>query len=318
VTEPAATRHEPPPAALAWALAAVGPGTTVDHVAAPPQQRPTGPWLLHLRTATGGTSRAVLHVADPADADGPRRFRTVAAALRLAEQHALAAPRLLGHADDEVLALLQSALDGDSRIPRNPPLDRARNFGRALAAIHAIALEPTDDLPRRRRSLETVDFDALPPPADPTDADRVDRIRRATDEHPLPPIDQLVHGDLWQGNALWTGPQRTEHLGTIDWDQAGVGHPAIDLGTTRFDAAVFHGPDHADALLLGWRDARGTDDLDDPTVAVGDLLAVRCSPPDLDQWLPNFHAQGRTDLTLDEVTRRRDAFVEAALRNLDK
>jgi hypothetical protein len=58
--------------------------------------------VLHLETAAGGAAvAAVLHVADPGDADARRRFRTVAAALRVAEHHGLAAPRLLGHADGD-------------------------------------------------------------------------------------------------------------------------------------------------------------------------------------------------------------------------
>jgi aminoglycoside phosphotransferase (APT) family kinase protein len=36
----------------------------------------------------------------------------------------------------------------------------------------------------------------------------------------------LVHGDLWQGNTLWTGERC---MGMVDWDAAGVGHPGIDL-----------------------------------------------------------------------------------------
>jgi aminoglycoside phosphotransferase (APT) family kinase protein len=32
----------------------------------------------------------------------------------------------------------------------------------------------------------------------------------------------LVHGDLWQGNTLWTGGT---FVGMVSWDAAGMGRP---------------------------------------------------------------------------------------------
>ena len=128
----------------------------------------------------------------------------------------------------------------------------------------------------------------------------------------LPPPDGpvgFVHGDLWQGNTLWDDG---EHVGTLDWDYAGVGHPIVDIGSLRWDLAVLGGGGH-DELVTGWEEASGAT-LAVETVARADLVAVLASPPDLALWLPNFHAQGRPDLTLDLVTARRDTFVRARPR----
>jgi len=58
----------------------------------------------------------------------------------------------------------------------------------------------------------------------------------------------FVHGDLWQGNTLWN---IYSFVGMIDWDAAGPGHPGIDLGTLRCDAAIVFGlPAAAEILAI--------------------------------------------------------------------
>jgi aminoglycoside phosphotransferase (APT) family kinase protein len=72
---------------------------------------------------------------------------------------------------------------------------------------------------------------------------------------PMPQAETVfVHGDLWQGNTLWTG-QRC--VGMVDWDAAGMGHPGIDLGTPRLDAAIMFGLPAAAEILEGWQRATG-------------------------------------------------------------
>jgi aminoglycoside phosphotransferase (APT) family kinase protein len=171
-----------------------------------------------------------------------------------------------------------------------------------------VTLEPSDDLPERERSLAGADFATAPP--GPT-ADRYAAAQEALDGLVPPGIpSSFVHGDLWQGNTLWQG---TELTGTIDWDFAGVGHPGVDLGSVRCDAALMHGQAAADEVLAGWESAWGAQVQD---AAHWDLVAALSSPPDLNDWLPNFHAQGRGDLTLATVTERRDRFMDLALDQL--
>jgi aminoglycoside phosphotransferase (APT) family kinase protein len=117
----------------------------------------------------------------------------------------------------------------------------------------------------------------------------------------------FVHGDLWQGNTLWEG---SEHCGTLDWDFAGVGPAGVDLGSLRCDLAVMYGEEAADEVMVGWEESHTTRALD---VAWWDLVACMSTPPDMAMWLPNFHHQGRVDLDIATVTKRRDAFLAAAL-----
>ena len=122
----------------------------------------------------------------------------------------------------------------------------------------------------------------------------------------------FVHGDLWQGNSMWSGE---EFVGVVDWDQAGAGHPGVDLGWLRFDAAILYGADAPAKILDGWRDASGREP---DAVAYWDGVAALCSPADMADWLAVFHRQGRTDLNVATLNRRRDAFLRQALEKLDR
>jgi aminoglycoside phosphotransferase (APT) family kinase protein len=118
-----------------------------------------------------------------------------------------------------------TALAGSSAIPATASRTRLRALGAAAATLHAVATGPRPGLPLRVRPLADVDFAAM---------------RRATGSSPLleaaaervnqMPMAEgrtgLVHGDLWQGNTLWTGETC---VGMVDWDAAGVATPASIL-----------------------------------------------------------------------------------------
>src|ERR671934_145133 len=82
-------------------------------------------------------------------------------------------------------------------------------------------------------------------PAQPLLEAAAERVARP----PSPQADVFVHGDLWQGNALWTGSTLG---GLVDWDGAGAGPPGVDLGSLRCDAAICFGIDAAGDVQRGW------------------------------------------------------------------
>jgi aminoglycoside phosphotransferase (APT) family kinase protein len=120
----------------------------------------------------------------------------------------------------------------------------------------------------------------------------------------------LVHGDLWQGNALWQG---TTITGLIDWDCAGVGDPGVDLGSLRCDAAFCYGAQAPAHVLRGWQEEAGRPA---DRVAYWDLVAALSSPPDMG-WFPlSMALQGRPDLDHSAMLARRDEFLRQALEVL--
>jgi aminoglycoside phosphotransferase (APT) family kinase protein len=121
----------------------------------------------------------------------------------------------------------------------------------------------------------------------------------------------FVHGDLWQGNTLWVGES---FAGMVDWDSAGAGHPGVDLGSLRLDAAIHFGPAAADGILGGWREAMGREP---DGVAYWDAVAALNTPADLSAFVSASRENGRPDLDAATANARRDAFLRAALDRLE-
>jgi aminoglycoside phosphotransferase (APT) family kinase protein len=292
------------PVLLRWAVRAAAPGGEVTEVRG---LRDGGsPWLVRL-DRDGVRRGVVLRVGGQEDVPA---LRTEVAALQLAADHGIPAPRLLGAelTADRPLVLVEQVA-GSSAIPPDRSPARLRTLGRVAAALHAVALAPGTALPRRDRPIATVDFAALrrQGPAPPLLLEAEERVATP----PAGEREVFVHGDLWQGNALWTGDTLA---GLVDWDCAGAGPPGVDLGSLRCDAAVCFGPEAADDVLHGWEEATGRPAANVPH---WDVVAALSTPPDMG-WFPAAIAgQGRPDLTRDLLVQRRDRFLRAALDRLD-
>src|SRR6266508_1423147 len=212
---------------LRWGAAQVG--TSARIVAVKGMRAGAGPWRLGIDHG-GETVEAVLRIGDP-DIGSRRRLATEAAALALAEEHRLAAPRLLAvDLDGDTTgrpALLMTVLAGSSTIPTIASVVRVRPLG------------DVDFAAQRRVSGSSPLLDAA---------------EQRLHVLPMPQrMSVFVHGDLWQGNTLWAGEAC---VGMVDWDAAGVGHPGIDLGSLRCDAAIMFGLPAAAEILDGWRQER--------------------------------------------------------------
>jgi aminoglycoside phosphotransferase (APT) family kinase protein len=296
---------------LSWVADQVGTGARVAAVKG--LRAGAGPWRLGIDHG-GETVEAVLRIGDP-DAGSRQRLATEAAALALAEEHQLAAPRLLAvDLDGDTAgrpALLMTVLAGSSTIPTIASVARLRASGAAAAALHAVATTPRPGLPLRVQPLADVDFAAQRRASGSSPL--LDVAEQRLQHTPTPQgMSVFVHGDLWQGNTLWAGEAC---MGMVDWDAAGVGHPGIDLGSLRCDAAIMFGLPAAAEILDGWRQASGQAA---DTVAYWDLVAVLTTPTDMATWLPVAHDHGRADLDTPTLNRRRDAFLRAALDRLDR
>jgi aminoglycoside phosphotransferase (APT) family kinase protein len=306
---------------LSWAACAVNPSARVVSITG--MRAGGNPWLLRLANA-GNTCEVVLKTGDvTADLDRLQLITTVAA-LELAADNALPVPRLIAADLDGsaagTVAVLMTVLPGSSKIPRVASAARLRALGAAAGALQRVALAPGPGLELRTRSLYDMDFADWRRSAGTSQL--LDRAEQRIASLPVPDGELVfVHGDLWQGNTIWNGDSCS---GMIDWDAAGAGPPGIDLGTLRLDAALFFGSSAlastglpaAGEVLAGWQHAVGR-----PAehVAYWDVAAALCTVGDMAYCLPGdvVGELGRPDLDAALLTARRDAFLAAALEELD-
>jgi len=296
---------------LRWAVDVAAPGAAVTEVRG---LRDGGtPWLLRFADDGG----IVVRVGTP---DERPMFETEVAALRLLAEHGLPGPRLLGvRLDVPGLgpagvagggpALVIELLPGSSAIPPDAPVARLRRLGAVAAATHAVRPAPDPALPRRDRPIAPVDFGVLRHQQPPRPL--LVAAEQAVARRPVPGEPGFVHGDLWQGNALWLGDSLS---GLIDWDCAGVGPAGVDLGSLRCDAAICFGLPAADEVRRGWEDAAGRPAED---VAYWDVVAALSTPPDMGWFVGAIAGQGRPDLAREVLVERRDRFLADALSRLD-
>jgi len=186
-----------------------------------------GPW----RVTVEGRGDVVLRAVTPRVDAG--MIATGVAALEVAEEYGVPAPRLLG-VDLEVPASIETVV-GSTAWPVNPDLERVYA---ALRRVH-VPLEPRPGLPVRTRPIAVDDFardrreGAMPTTRLLRHADDV---VRGTEPPAGPTV--FLHGDVWPGNVAWASPSECV---LIDWKTAGVGDPGVDFGELRKQMAITYG-----------------------------------------------------------------------------
>ena len=183
----------------------------------------------------------------------------------------------------------------------------------ALAQIHAATCGKADlaFLPRQVNTCP----EALPEIAQPADLPSGPILAALRAHPPASPanLSALLHGDYWPGNLLW---QNGQLKAVIDWEDASLGDPLIDLGIARLEVVWMFGPP---ALPLFTQAYAARNPLDFSALPYRDLCAAlrlsRLVGSSLAAWAASFTSQGRADLTAPLLTERFDRFVAQALEN---
>ncbi len=126
--------------ALSWVVAQIGDGVAIE--AAHSLHGGESPWWIDLRTAEGSPLAVIFR--SPSRRIDPDMIATNAAALAVAAQHGLPAPRLLGvdldGLDVGTPMSVESVVPGTSAWPVDCVPDLLRAAGAAIARIHAVVL----------------------------------------------------------------------------------------------------------------------------------------------------------------------------------
>jgi aminoglycoside phosphotransferase (APT) family kinase protein len=256
-----ARRLPRPIEALEWAAKAVGKGARVGRV----------------RRLRGGTS-TTMHAVDIVDRSGTthklvlRRYvieRWVAEEPDLAEREARTLDLL---ATSRVAAPRQVAVDPDGRASGMPAVLMTRLPGRVI-------IDPPDIERWLRGMAEELPLIhdvrvarvAVQPFAPYYDLRKIELPRWSKQpklwERALEIARQrqprarkcFIHRDYHPANVLWS---RGKLSGVIDWPNASIGPPEVDVAHCRGNLAILHGVDVADAFLDAYRSVTGVRDYD--------------------------------------------------------
>jgi aminoglycoside phosphotransferase (APT) family kinase protein len=213
------------------------------------------------------------------------------------------APRVIASTTDAALggpAVLMTRLPG--KVHLMPP-DRKqwlRQMAQMVARIHALHLDA--------RPFESwLDRSQLSPPPD---ASRPDLWREAyalVAEHRTPVRTCFLHRDYQHFNMLWSRERLT---GVVDWGEACIGPPEVDVGHCRLNLTVLFSADVADRFREMYEAESGR--RVDPW---WDVYALLSYGPWWKQFVP-IQVDGRAPLDVDGMTDRMQEVLEGALRRL--
>jgi aminoglycoside phosphotransferase (APT) family kinase protein len=300
--------RRPPQQTLEWAARAVGDGARVTSVRRLRGGTSSAVHALTIEDRRGRVDRLVLRRFVRADwlALEPDLAAHEAAALRLLERHELRAPRLLAFdehgIETDVPAVLMTRVEGQVEF-QPPDLDAyVRELAGVLPRVHAV--DPAGaGLPQYQRYYPSPTM-----PAATTEPEAWRALISRVAEPPPPYRASFIHRDYHPGNVLWA---RGSLTGAIDWVNACIGPAEVDAGHCRWNLATLFGVEVADAFLDAWlaeTDATSHD-------PYWDIVCLLDAGPS-DEALLGWHDAGRTDLTLQLVRARRDAYAVGLARRL--
>ncbi len=194
--------------------------------------------------------------------DRGQKARREFAALQCAYQNGIPAPQPL-YLDDagDLLGIpgIVTPYVAGAQVETPPdPIAWARALAEMLARIHAV---PVDHTPRsllldaNNEASWFVHSENVPEfmQAHP-DGERVwQAVKTGLPRlEPVPPT--LVHVDYWPGNILWEGDRISA---VVDWEEAALGDPAIDVAYCRMDIILRGYFEAADEFLQAYEAAAG-------------------------------------------------------------
>lgn len=211
-----------------------------------------------------------------------------------------------------VLDYLEGDLDfSDWKLPQ-----RIENLARVVAKLHSIDIDEVTSagVPVLGLSLEQL-VGKSPNNPDPyikENALRSTLVNHWPPQHGNP--DALLHGDIWNGNLLWRG---THLSGIIDWEDAWIGDPLLDIAGIRLDLACEFGMQYADLFTSFYTSFRETDMHNLP---LWDLVASLWFTRFINEGFVNhpgfFDQYNRPDITIDRFRTVTREFSQNALEKL--
>ncbi|HEX6386312.1 MAG TPA: phosphotransferase, partial [Anaerolineae bacterium] len=123
-----------------------------------------------------------------------------------------------------------------------------------------------------------------------------------------------LHGDFWPGNTLW---QDGRLVAVIDWEDAKLGDPLVDLAISRLDIVWIFGIKAMNSFTDYYQSMMA---IDYSNLPYWDLCAalrlVRLAGSNLAVWAAYFSPFGRHDITEQTMMESYRFFVGQALEKV--
>ena len=124
----------------------------------------------------------------------------------------------------------------------------------------------------------------------------------------------LLHGDYWPGNVLWQGGELTA---VIDWEDAQLGDPLIDLAISRLDIVWIFG---IEAMQQFTQQYQSLIDINYDKLPYWDLCAalrlIRLAGDNLAEWVSFFAPYDRRDITVQSLLENYRFFIAQAFERM--
>jgi aminoglycoside phosphotransferase (APT) family kinase protein len=298
--------HKRPPAeALAWVERTIGSGARVLG-----SRRLTGGITSSVHRLTvehnGRRGSYVLRRWVPDRDNEAYAIRAVAsetAVLTALESSDIPAPRVIGSTTDAAHGgptVLMARMPGHVHLM---PRERERwlqQMAEMLARIHHVDIDA--------KPFESwIDPSQLSPLPDSSRPEIWSEAIAVVAEERPPTQTRFIHRDYQHFNLLWSRERLT---GVIDWVEASIGPPEIDVGHCRLNLTVLFSAEVAERFREMYEAEAGR--RIDPW---WDLHALLSFGPQWKRFLP-FQIDGRAPLDVDGMTSRVEAVLERTLRRL--
>ena len=225
------------------------------------------------------------------------------AALTKLEGSDIPAPRVIGSTDDVARggpAILMTRLPGKVHLMPGDRERWLREMARMLARIHALVID-------EKPFTSWLDRSRLSPPPDASRPDVWTEAIALVAEERAPARTCFLHRDYQHFNMLWSRERLT---GVVDWSEACVGPPEVDVGHCRLNLAVLFSAGVADRFRELYEAESGH-----KVDVWWDVQALLSYGPSWKEFLP-VQIDGRAPLDVDGMTGRMEEVLEGSLRRL--
>ncbi len=213
-------------------------------------------------------------------------------------------------------SLVIDFLEGEMTFTPTDRVGHVQQLASQLAHLHSLDLSHYDVsfLPQNRGDCVALGRERpFPNPNFPQET----AIRTALAKAGTPSLQNrttLLHGDFWPGNSLWRDGQLTA---VIDWEDAHLGDPLIDLAQSRSEIAWIFGPEALDSFTQHYQQQMP---LNYSSLPYWDLCAalrqIRLVGDDLPGFADYFAEYGRADITPTTICQNLNQFIEKAVTRL--